>query len=532
MAATIFTNGNIYTCDDQEPRVEAIVVENGRIKDMGDSKDMLLQWARPEVAIVDLEGKTASPGLTDSHLHLSGVGLQYLDLNLTGVSSKQEMLARLREKALEVPSGGWLLGMGWDENLFTDGGVPTIEELDASVPSCPVFLKRICHHAFLVNSRAIEIAGWHPGMSMPAGGNIELNPLSRRPTGLVLESASVLFTKHIPDKTYSELKQGLAKAMDHAVSLGLTSVHTNDPKYLGGLEPTYRMYHELLNEGRRDLRCNLLVDYPYLRELKEMNMGAGYGNDTLQIGAIKIFADGAFGKRTALLSKEYADAPGEFGEAMLTQEELTHIVGEARKHSMPVSVHTIGDQALANVLEVLSRFSPVSARDRLIHVSLVNEELISKMAKPHLVADIQPRFVAADFPWIEDRLGEQRLNDVYAWNHLLTKGVLCAGGSDAPVEPLDPLLGIHAAVTRRKPGESHNGYIPGEKITVEQALRLFTVGGAYASSEERIKGTLTRGKLGDMTVYSKDLLNLGDPDELLETKAVMTIIGGHIQAIT
>lgn len=528
MSKIIFTKGRIHTFDRHHPVVEAVVVENGRIIDLGTHRDMMLQWGRNKVQVIDLQGKMVTPGLIDSHLHLSGVAFQFLDLNLTGVRSKREMLEKVRQRANTTPSEKWLLGMGFDENLFDDGGIPTIQELDEAAPHCPVFIKRICHHAFLVNSKALEMANYHSSMDVPAGGSVVLDPNTKKPTGLLLETASKLITDRIPERSYEELKNGLEQAMNYAMERGLTSVHTNDPSYLGGLDQTYQLYDELINREKKGLRCNLLIDYPFLNRLKERGMYAGYGNESLQIGAIKIFADGAFGRRTALLSEPYQDAPGEYGEAIHDQETLFQIVKDVREYSMPIAVHTIGDQAVDNVLRVLEQFPSVKVRDRVIHVSLLREDVIQRLAKPSLVADIQPRFVVGDFPWIQDRLGEERIQYVYAWKSLLFAGVLCAGGSDAPIEPVDPLLGIHAALTRRHPGESHEGWGEKEKLSMKEALKLFTIGGAYATNEEDVKGTISRGKLADMTVFSKDLLAMDHPDELLNIKVEMTIIGGDI----
>ncbi|USG68177.1 amidohydrolase [Brevibacillus ruminantium] len=529
MAKTIYTNGKIYTLDAENPIVEAVVVEDGRIIDLGSNSDMTLQWARVGTKITDLEGMMVTPGLIDSHLHLSGIANQYLDLDLAGVRSKHEMLEKVREKANTIPPGTWLIGMGWDENLFDDLTVPTIEELDQVAPHCPVYLKRTCHHAFLVNSKALEYSQYHPEIEVPSGGTVVLDARTNKPTGLLLESASQLITRHIPERSYDEFKYGLRQAMRHAVKRGITSVHTNDPLYLGGFDQTYQLYHELLNEEQNGLRCNLLIDYPFLKRLKERGMYAGYGNDTLQIGAIKIFADGAFGRRTALLSEAYHDAPEQYGDAIHEQAALFEIMKEARELAMPIAVHTIGDKALENVLDILDQFPNVGYRDRLIHVSLVREDLVGRLAQPGRVADVQPRFIVGDYPWVKERLGEKREKHLYAWNSLLSAGVMCAGGSDAPVEPIDPLLGIHAALTRRAPGDTHEGWNPQEKIGMLEALRLFTIGGAYATNEEQKKGTITRGKLADMTVYSKNLFAIEHVDELLQTDIEMTIINGEIQ---
>jgi predicted amidohydrolase YtcJ len=531
MTKTIYTNGAFHTLNASQPLVEAVVVENGRFVDLGSHHEMTLQWGRNGSILIDLQGRMVTPGLIDSHLHLSGVAFNFLDLDLTGVKSKTEMLERISIKSKTLAPGKWLVGMGWDENLFTEGTIPTIEELDHVVPHCPLYLKRICHHAFLVNSKALEMCDFHPSISVPTGGTVVLDPNSKKPTGLLLESASQLITEYIPERTYEELKNGLEQAMNFAVRKGLTSVHTNDPAYLGGLDQTYRMYDELINHEQKGLRCNLLIDYPYLKRLKERGMHAGYGNEKLQIGAIKIFADGAFGRRTALLSEPYHDDQDQFGEAMFDQETLYRIVKDVREHGMPLAVHTIGDKALENILDILDHFPQVKYRDRLIHVSLIRKELVQRLADQSRIADIQPRFIVGDYPWVKDRLGEKREQYLYAWKTLLSAHVLCAGGSDAPVEPVNPLLGIHAAVTRRAPWDSHEGWNQDEKISMFDAIKLFTVGGAYATNEEHVKGTIARGKLADMTVYSNNLFTMEDPDELLQTNIDITIIDGDIQEV-
>ncbi|HLR03077.1 MAG TPA: amidohydrolase [Virgibacillus sp.] len=525
----IYTNGKIYTFDKRKPYVTAVVVENGRFIDLGSTEDLMLYWGRADTEVINLQGKTVTPGLIDSHLHLSGIASSFLDLDVTGMTSKQNMLGKIRTQANTLQEDEWLIGRGWDENLFTDGGIPTIEELDHAAPNRPLFIARICSHAFLVNTKALEYCGYHPSMTVPEGGTVVLDEKTKQPTGLLLESASELITAHMPEKSYEMIKNAMRKAIHFAMSKGITSVHTNDPAYLGGLETTYQLYDELLNQEQLGLRCNLLIDHIFLYDLKKNGMYAGYGNDTLQIGAVKIFADGALGRRTALLSEPYHDAQEMYGEAMFDQETLYEIVRSARELSMPVAVHTIGDQALENVLDILDQFPPVTHRDRLIHVQVLREELIGRLAAKHRIADIQPRFLVGDFPWVEERLGAGRMKHAYAWKTLMDAGVICAGGSDAPVEPVDPLLGIHAAVTRKKPGQHHDGYYPGEKLSIYEAFRLFTEMGAYPTNEETTKGTITRGKLADMTVYDRDPFKMEDADGLLEMEVGMTIVGGEVK---
>ncbi|WP_373894147.1 amidohydrolase [Virgibacillus sp. CBA3643] len=526
----IYTNGNFYTFDSTKPNVQAAVVDNGRFIDMGTTENMLLHWESPNSEIINLEGKTVTPGLIDSHLHLSQIASNFLNLDLTGVASKQDVLEQVQARATKLQPGEWLVGSGWDENVFTDGSaIPTIRELNQAAPDNPIFLSRICMHAALVNTKALEMIDYHSDMAIPVGGEIVLDNNTKKPTGLVLESASELFNQQIPDKSYGALKGAMRQAIQFALEKGLTSVHSNDPLYLGGLRQTYQIYDELLNQEELGLRANLLINHDFLDDLRDMGMYAGYGNDTLRIGAVKLFADGAFGRRTALLSKGYADDPENYGEAMYSQEAIFDIVKRSRELSMPVAVHTIGDQALENVLDILDQFPPVSYRDRLIHTQVLREDLIKRLAQPSRIADIQPRFLPSDFPWVGERLGKKRIELAYAWKTMQSAGVICAGGSDSPVEPIDPLLGIHAAVTRKAPGENHGGWNPKEKLTMHEAFHLFTEMGAYPTNEETVKGTIARGKLADMTVYSKDPFTFEDADELLTTDIEMTIIGGAMK---
>ncbi|AIF44271.1 amidohydrolase [Virgibacillus sp. SK37] len=526
----LFINGRIYTFDPTRPVAESVLIEDDYFMDIGATTELHTRWG-DSIDVVDLKGKTVTPGLIDSHLHLSLIANSFLELDLTGVTSKSDMLEKIKHKVNSLQPGEWLLGSGWDENLFEDGSFPSIQELDSVAPQHPVFLSRVCLHAALVNSKALEICQYQQGIQVPEGGEIVLDPVSYEPTGLLLETASELIKKHIPEKSYDQLKDAMRKAMEYAISLGITSVHTNDPFYLGGLQQTYQIYDELLNKEHIGLRCNLLINHEFIDDIRRQGMYAGYGNDTLKIGAIKIFADGAFGRRTALLSEAYTDAPDEFGNAIFEQPTLYEIVRKARELSMPIAVHVIGDQALENVLDVLDQFPAAAYRDRLIHVQVVREELISRLAVPTRIADIQPRFLVGDFPWVEERLGEKRMKLAYAWKTLIQSGIICAGGSDSPVEPLNPLLGIHAAVKRRAPGEKHNGWYEQEKLTMVEAFRLFTEMGAYPTNEETIKGTISRGKLADMVVFSKDPFEMENPDELLETEVEMTIIGGEVKYI-
>lgn len=525
---TIFFNARFYTFDENLAEVEAVLVEKGRFIALGSEEEIKANYLREGTKLVDLGGRVVTPGLTDSHLHLCGIAGQFLHLNLTGVRSKQEMFEKITNQKEKLAAGEWIFGRGWDENLFTEGGLPTMDELNEVAGDHPLYLPRVCGHAFLVNQRALDLAGYDESTVIPEGGTVVLDETGN-PTGLLLEEASTIVAKHIPEPTYEAWKEALRKAIHFVLKKGITSVHTNDPKHLGGLEQTWQLYDELINGEDLGLRCNLLIDHEFIEDLERKNMYTGYGNDFLQIGAIKIFADGAFGRRTACLSEAYADDPSNYGDMIYSQEELAEIVQRARGLHMPLAIHAIGDQALENVLDVLDDFPEVSYRDRLIHIQVLREELIDRLRGKNRIADIQPRFLAGDFPWVIDRLGEERMKLSYAWKTLLEAGVICAGGSDCPVEPLDPLLGIHAAVTRKLPGEDQDGYNPEEKLSIYEAFNLFTKMGAYPTNEETKKGTISLGKFADMTVFNQDPFTLENPDQLLKMEVAMTITGGKIR---
>lgn len=265
-----------------------------------------------------------------------------------------------------------------------------------------------------------------------------------------------------------------------------------------------------------------------------MGIRAGDGDEWVTVGGVKIFADGSLGGRTALLSRPYHDAPGRTGMAVHSREELSELVGKCRRSGYPVAIHAIGDLAAERVIEAMETFPGAKKGrrrlpDRLIHASVLRRDLIDRLKKLPVVLDIQPRFIASDFPWVTDRLGPGLLPCTYAWKTVLREGLICAGGSDAPIEPMNPLLGIHAAITRRPPGGEGppNGYLPGERLTPEEALALFTKGSAFAAGEGEERGTLSAGKWADVTVFDRNLLE-ADPEELPQARVLLTMVNGRI----
>ncbi|ASS76242.1 hypothetical protein CIG75_15695 [Tumebacillus algifaecis] len=516
---TIYTNGTIYTMDERTPQASALVIENGRILAVGETEEIRLQFGRAGVEEIDLSGATVLPGLIDNHLHLSNHGIKLSMLDFTSAKESAEMLKMLREWVVRVPQGEWVLGVGWNENQFSDRHIPTIEELNEAAPNHPILLARVCHHAYLANSLAFERTGITASTPDPADGAYGRDA-SGALNGMIYENAAQPLQDQIPKRSRAELKEALRRGIKHALASGLTSVHTEDLRYLETFDNTWQLFRELVVEEDLRLRSNLLVYYSFLDELKATGLTTGDGDEWVNIGALKLFADGAMGGRTALMTKPYADAPGTYGTAILSQAEMNAIAAAGVAYGMPIAVHAIGDGAADMVLEAMEKHPIAGHRHRLIHAQVLRSDQLERMQKlgDALALDVQPRFVTSDYPWVLERIAPEHHNTSYAWKTLLDAGLLCGGGSDAPIEPIEPLLGLHAAITR-------SGYQPEQKLTPHEAVRLFTVGGTYATREEEVKGTITPGKFADLTILDRDIM-VEHPDVILQTNVIRTVIGG------
>lgn len=525
MTATLFKNGILPFSS--HPGSDAVFVENGKISAVGKGRELSLQLAGRDYDVIDWDGAYVLPGLTDAHVHLGMHGMKLDMLDFTDMRSKEEMLRAIARRAETTPPGEWILGLNWNENEFLEAAPPHISELDAVTDRHPVFLTRTCFHAFLGNSEAFRRAGVTESTPNFASGTYGRDTGGKL-NGWIYEDAAQPFNDVQPSPDYTAKKSAVRRGILDALSLGLTAVHTEDLRLLDSVETMLRIHRELREEGLF-FRTHQLLYYPYLQEVETLGLTAGSGDEWLRLGAVKLFADGAIGGRTALLEQPYSDAPETSGIAIHTQEGLNEIVSRARRLSYPVAVHAIGDAAARMTLTAMEQFRlPLEAAlpDRFIHAQVLNGPLITQMRGMRLIADIQPRFVASDFPWVLERVGPARTEHLYAWNKLMKAGIICAGGSDAPIEPLSPFLGLHAAVTRRKPGETHDGYLPQEKLSLSEALGLFTAGSAAAAGEESERGSIAPGFQGDFTVIDREIG--GDPEALLEVNVRMTVINGKV----
>ncbi|MFO1444129.1 amidohydrolase, partial [Bacillus sp. Bva_UNVM-123] len=526
--STLWYGGNIYTLQDENHQVEAVLTNGNKIMALGKLADLEEKYHAEINDRINMNGDTMLPGFVDSHMHLIGHGEKLIRLDLSSYKSKEEVLAAVKEYAKSTSEGEWIIGEGWNENLWETNEFIYAHELDEIVPNHPVLLKRVCRHALVANTRALKAASIDEHTENPPGGVIEKDEHGK-PNGILKDKAYEQLFNVIPTVSEAYLQKALTEAIKDAYRLGLTGAHTEDLNYYGGYTRTYETFKRVIEEEGLSFRAHLLVHHEVVDEM--INAGEHFhsGSEWIEFGAMKIFADGALGGRTALLSHPYADDPSTSGVAIFTQSQLNNLVKKAREYELPVAVHAIGDLAFEMVLCAIEKY-PLQGkgRDRLIHAQILREDLIERAKTLPLIVDIQPRFLASDFPWVIDRIGAERNGHYYAWKTLLQNGLPCAGGSDAPIEPLNPLLGIHAAVTRTNIDDpNHTVYNAQECLTVYEAVSLFTKGSAFAACHEMNRGVIKEGYLADFTILQTDIFKV-HPKEIPNITVAKTVIGGKM----
>ena len=523
---TLWTNGTIYTMQAEGHTVEAVWTEDGKVKALGSEAALTERFAVDRK--MDLEGKIMFPGFVDSHMHLIGHGETLMRLDLSEMTSKEQVLLAVKEKADRTPEGDWIIGEGWNENLWEDPEVITKDEIDHVAGGHPVLLKRICRHAIVVNTLALEKAGITDASEDPEGGLIDRYD-DGRVNGVLKDTAQDIVTGILPSISLEYLEEALAKGVQSCWENGLTGGHTEDLSYYGDFNKTYQAFRNTLGKDGKKFRAHLLVHHAVIEDWHDEGHQFLEGSPYVEFGAMKIFADGALGGRTALLSHPYADDESTSGVSIHTEENLQALVAKARSYDLPIAVHTIGDLAFEQVVDAITKEPTVKGRrDRLIHAQILRHELIERIKGLDLILDIQPRFVASDFPWVIDRIGKDRMKYNYAWKTLLEEGIHCAGGSDAPIEPVNPLLGIHAAVTRTNPVDpDHTVYGPEQVLSMYEGISLFTKGSAFACHHEADRGLIKEGYDADFTILNEDPF-AGGPDVLLKQVVAMTVVDEDI----
>ncbi len=527
-ADRIYINALVYTLNSENQTANSIVVKDGKIIFIG-AVDNTYKFSNDNTEIFDLKGHTILPGLTDAHAHIGGTGKFLQTLNFHGTASTAEIASILRSAASKTPPGEWIEGRGWDQNDWYVKKFPTSEILDNSAPENPVVFSRVDGHAYWVNQKVLDLAGITENSPEPDGGRIVRLPNSKTPSGILIDNAMLLIDDIMPEPSIELKKRRILQSLSHSLKLGLTTIHD-----AGADSDEVEIYKDLASEGKLNPRVYVMLDDEEGLKNKYYELGPQIGlfDDHLNIRTIKLSADGALGSRGALLLEPYSDDPGNSGLPVTSKSSLRKSFSQGIKHGFQIATHAIGDSGNRLILdiveEILGSDPQNNHRSRIEHAQVLSLEDIPRFKALGVIPSMQPTHCTSDMYWAEDRVGSERINGAYAWRKLVNTGVVIPGGSDSPVESINPLWGIYAAVTRQDHEKyPKGGWYPEERMSIEEAVKMFTTWAAYASFEEEIKGTLEVGKLADFIVLSNNIFE-EKPSVLLETKVLMTVIGGEI----
>jgi predicted amidohydrolase YtcJ len=527
-ADLIVHHATIYTAAAGAPRADAVAVRGDRIVYVGtDAGALALRGAATRV--IDAGGRAVVPGLQDAHGHVLGLGEQLQELDLRGTRSFAEILTRVAERARTAPADAWIIGRGWDQNDWPDTSWPTQAALESAAAGRRVWLTRVDGHAGLASGRALREAGVTASTPDPAGGRI-IRDAAGAPAGVLVDRAMDAVTRRIPPPTDAELEATLLRADAELQRLGLTTVHD-----AGIDERVAAAYQRLAQSGRLQTRVYAMLRMPLERLRPFFARGPVLDlGGRLTIRAIKISADGALGSRGAALLEPYADEPGTSGFLTTPEADLYARTRAAADAGFQTCVHAIGDRANRVVMDTFERVQREvpgarALRNRNEHAQILDAAEIPRFAALGVIASVQPTHATSDMPWVPARIGAARTAEgAYVWQKLKHAGARLASGSDFPVEDPDPLLGFYAAITRQAPdGTPPGGWAPVERLSRDEALRSFTIDAAYAAHQEARSGSLEAGKLADLVILSRDIMQV-PPADILTTRVVATISGGRV----
>lgn len=539
----LYHNATIYTMDPRRPRASAMSVCGGRITAVG-TREEVESALSGHYRSVDLRGLAVVPGFTDCHIHFVWYALGMRRLNLGGVTSVRDIVRMVADRAAHAGPGEWILGHGWNKNIWRDAVPPTRAQLDAASPANPVALTSKDGHSTWVNSAALAAAGVDENTRDPEGGKIERDARTGEPTGILRENAQALVERIIPAPSLAACEEAVAAAIPHMHELGVVGIHDCEDSV------AFRTFQMMASERRLGLRVYMMIPRSNLDHAIQLGLQTGFGDANLRVGPLKVFADGALGSQTAALLEPYLTNPDNTGILTTSREELAETISSASGAGIAVAVHAIGDRANRMVLDafeaatrhavaasagVASAAGPAASggtarggrlRHRIEHAQLIHPDDVRRLAALGIIASVQPVHATSD-RYMADLHWGKRASLAYAYRSLSNAGVRLAFGSDAPVEEPNPIEGIFAAVTRKRTDEV---LLPGwhteECLTVEEAVRGYTLGAAYASGEEAVRGSISPGKFADFVLLSQDIFAV-PPDEIASTKVLATILEGR-----
>jgi len=525
-ATLIITNAAVYTVDKQHPTAQAVAVIDSRIVAVGSNAE-IDSWRSPQTKAINARGKLVLPGFNDAHVHFLQGGAQLDQVNLTDAASPEEFARRIGRQVKKTPKGEWVLGGRWDETKWAKPELPTKELVDPLTGETPIFVERYDGHEALANSAAMKLAGVDARTPDVPGGIITRDA-SGNPTGIFKDAAQELIYKVIPPMSREQRLRAVRRALEHAASLGVTSVQHMNPEFAD-----VAAYSELAEKGELTTRMYAVPMETQWQEQAKVGIRRAWGSSFLRLGAVKGCADGSLGSRTAYMFEPFDDDPGNRGllsDEMHPPSAMRDRLMQADAAGLQLRVHAIGDRAISMILDIFSDIEREHGyhdqRFTIEHAQHMAQKDFERFAQLHVIASMQPYHAIDDGRWAEKRLGHQRARYSYAWRSFLDHGVTLAFGTDWPVAPLNPMLGIYAAVTRATlDGKNADGWVPEEKITVQEAVEAYTMGSAYAEFQEHEKGSITPGKLADMVVLSDDIFHI-KPEAIRNVKVETTIVGG------
>lgn len=532
-ADMVIINGKVFTVDPQNPFSEAVAVKGEKIIAVGKTSEILRMALKGKTNIIDARGRLVIPGFNDAHIHFGPLDPDYIELRYT--TDQLVITQKVAAQVAKLKPGVVIRGGHWDHEMFTDKKWPSKELLDRVSPDNPVILSRADGHSVLVNSYVLRMSGITKNTPDPSGGEIQRDPVTGEPTGILKDNAENLIktgeAKVIltPDEQIKKRRLGYLAALREAAEFGVTSVQV--PGYAD-----FDAYTKLKEEGlltcRIDIGQPLTGDTVILKKYFEQASRYPRESDWIRFGYLKAFIDGSMGSGTALMFEPYSDDPGTSGLAIWPQDIFEDMVLKADKMGFQIGVHAIGDKGNFLVLNAFEKAMQVNgrreSRHRIEHAQTLQQSDIPRFGKLGVIASMQPSHCSTDKNFYEKRVGYERSKGAYVWRSLIDAGAMLAFGTDYQVEPLNPMEGLYAAVTRKiRQGEDGAGWFPEQKLTMEEAIKYYTWGSAYAQFMEDRKGMIKKGYLADIVITDKDLLTIPE-NEIMKSRVVYTIVGGRV----